>query len=330
MRHILNTLLLLLTLTVTANAQFYYDFSVRQNTYQPLTTGTDITGGTAWDEEYFQIPIGFNFSIDGITITDISVLGGSGCATDTDNIINVFMITDMDLQDRGYDSNIAKSPIRYTLTGSAPNRILKYEIANAGIYDESLLYNTQNDSVNIQVWLYETSNIFEIHYGPSQLSHPGDYFITTGYPIVAYIKNLDLTSATATLDKFFYLQGDASAPVVDSINSLFSLSGGLNSYPSNGTVYRFAPKPVSVGNSPKKDMGIDLISNVGSDKVILNKDNDAQAHYAVLGMNGATMNVSGQLDRGKNDINISNLPAGMYMLHVQTRAERKAFKIMKY
>lgn len=330
MKHIRNTLFLLLTLSITASAQFNYDLTVRQETYQPLTTGTDITGGTVWDEEYYKIPIGFNFSMDGIGITQASVLGGIGCATDTENVVNVFMLTDLDLQDRGYDSNIAKSPIRYTLTGSAPNRILKYEIANAGIYDESLLYGTQDDSVNIQVWLYETSNIFEIHYGPSQLSHPSDYFLATGYPIVGYVKNLDLNSSTGGLDKFFYLQGSASAPVLDSISSLFNLSGGLNSYPSNGTVYRFGPKPVSVGNSPKKEMGISLTSNVGSDKVILNKDNDDRAHYAVLGMNGASVNISGQLDRGRNDINISNLPAGMYVLYVQTRTERKAFKIMKY
>lgn len=330
MKKIVYTLTLLLTFGSIANAQFNYDLTVHQQTYQPLTTGTDITGGQVWDDEYFKTPIGFNFVLDGQMITDFSLLSATGCATDTQGIVTTFLLTDLDLQDRGYDSNIAKSPIRFVVTGTAPNRIYKYEIANAGIYDEWSIYGTQDDSVNLQVWLYESSNVLEIHYGPSQLTYPADYFIVTGDPIVGFVRNVDLNSSTGSFDAFYYLKGNVNAPVIDSVTNIFTLSGGLNSYPSNGTVLRFSPKPVSVNGITKEEDGISLVSNVGSDKVIVNKNNDLKANYTVLNMNGATVNISGQLDRGNNNINISNIAAGMYILHVQSGSDVKAYKIVKY
>lgn len=330
MKKILNTLLILLTVCITASAQFNYDLTVRQQTYQPLTSGTDITGGNVWDDEFFQVPLGFSFSLDGQTITDFSLLSATGCATDTQNKVSVFLLTDLDLQDRGYDSNIAKSPIRYIVSGSAPNRIFKCEVANAGIYDEEMLYGTQNDSVNLQVWLYEGSNILEIHYGPTQLTYPADYFLFTGYPVMGFIRNVDFNSSTSSFDDFYMLQGSAGAPAIDSVADIFNISGGLNSYPPSGTVYRFSPKPVSIDGIDAETNNIKLVSNIGSDKVIVKKNNEQQAYYSVLNMNGATMNISGTLTRGNNDINISNLPNGMYLLHVQSKNSRQTYRIVKY
>lgn len=330
MKKILNTLFILLAFGIAANAQFNYDLTVRQETYQPLTTGTDITGGNVWDDEHFKVPLGFSFALDGQTITDFSLLSATGCATDTQSQLSAFLLTDLDLQDRGYDSNIAKSPIRYIVSGSAPNRIFKCEVANAGIYDEEAIYGTQDDSVNLQVWLYEGSNILEIHYGPTQLTYPADYFLFTGYPVVGFIRNIDFNSSTGSFDDLYMLQGNANAPIIDSVADIFSISGGLNSYPSSGTVYRFSPKPVSVNGVDADKNSIKLVSNIGSDKVIVKKNNDQEAYYSVLSMNGATMNISGTLARGNNDINISNLPNGMYLLHVQSKSSRQTYRIVKY
>lgn len=319
----------LLALGISSKAQFNYDLTVLNQTFQPLTGSTNISGSTMWDEEYYTAPLGFSFVLDGQTITEISILGGQSCLTDTTGIVSGFFITDVDVYDRGNSGgSTAVSPISYSVTGTAPNRIFKLEVLNAGMYDEYDLYSTNNDSLSFQLWLYETSNIVEIHYGGSQFTHPSDYFFITGYPIVGFVKNIDI-DGTGNIDALYYLKGDASAPAIDSVNSIFSISGGLNSYPSNGTVYRFAPKPVSVNGLTKGELKIEVLNNASATNIIVNNQSNVASTYRVLNINGASMGISGSLQNGNNNIDISRLPQGMYIIQVQNEAGSKAYRITK-
>lgn len=319
----------LLALTVSSKAQFNYDVTVLNQTFQPLTGSTNISGSTLWDEENYKVPIGFSFVMDGQTITDISLLAGQSCLTDTAGIVSGFFVTDIDVHDRGNaGSGIASSPISYSVSGTAPNRIFKLEVFNAGMYDEYDLYSTNDDSLSYQIWLYETSNIVEIHYGGAQLSHPSDYFFITGSPIVGFVKNIDI-DGTGNIDALYYLKGNASAPTIDSVNSIFSISGGLNTYPSNGTVYRFAPKPVSVNGLTKDELKIEVLNNVSANNIIVNNQSNVASTYRVLNINGSSIGISGDLQNGNNNIDISRLPQGMYIIQVQNEAGAKAYRITK-
>lgn len=319
----------LLLICTVANAQFNYDLSVRQETYQPLTNSTNINGTNVWDDTTIVIPLGFTYHINGIPVTDFIFLDGMFVSTDTQNTVSMFWPSELDLIDRGYNTGISKSPINYTISGTSPNRIFKLEVENAGIYEEYDIYGTLDDSTSIQIWLYESGSIFEIHYGPSELNHTADYF-ATGYPIVGFFKDINTSSGNIILDMLYYLIGPANNPVMDSTRYLGIMSNGLNSYPNSGTVYRFAPRPVSVNGVAKGAIDISMVSNKGSDKVIVNNGSESTANYSVLNVSGAAMNVSGSLSKGNNDIDISSLSAGMYLLNIQTPNGQKAYRILKY
>ncbi len=329
MKKALLLLLALAAASINSFAQFNYDLSVLTGAYQPLSTGTSVNGSTMWDDEYYKIPLGFNFSIEGKTISDFSLLSAQNCLTDTGGTVSGFIITDIDLHDRGNaGSSVSESPIRYVVTGSAPNRIFKLEAFNAGMYDEYDLYSTNNDSINYQVWLYETSNIVEIHIGDSKITHPSDYFYLSGSPIVGFIRNIDL-DVTGNLDIIYYLTGNALNPTIDSATNIFSLNGGLNAYPPSGTVYRFTPKPVSVKGVEQAIADISLLSNSVHNAVTVKNASKAGVAYKVISTNGASMNISGSLESGIHSVDVSSLASGMYILHVQHDKGVKAFRFVK-
>lgn len=313
---------------IQVDAQFNYTLSVHNQTYQPLTNGTSLNDTVIWDDELYTIPIGFTFNMDGKAMTQAFLAEDNFVASDTAGNVNVFFFTDMDLYDRGNVSGMAtQSPVRYELTGATGSRILKMEIANAGIYEEDFIYGTNNDSVYIQVWLYEGSNIVEFRYGPSNISHYSDYFVNTGSPIGGYIKNISVS--TMNPDMAYYFKGNYLTPVIDSTPSLSGFVGGLNVYPINGTVYRFTPKPVGVNSVAAGLEQISLAGNTVLNNVIINNSGSEPATYKTFSLNGAMVQNAGVINPGKNSIDISNLSSGVYMLQVTNGTGSRMFRIHK-
>lgn len=219
------------------------------------------------------------------------------------------------------------SPIRYTVSGSAGSRIFKMEIANAGFWDEWDIYSTNNDSVNFQIWYYETSNIVELRFGPSHISHVTDYFMLGSGPVIGFMKNID--ASTGSIDNLYYLDGSAAAPVLDSTSSLFSISGGLSSYPANGTVYRFTPPSTGVGAIAKELEGVKVLNTVCTDYVKVANKNANNTSYTVTAMNGTNTNLNGTLQHGTNNIDLSALPAGVYILQCKNSDGAMQQRIVK-
>lgn len=231
-----------------ASAQFFYNFRATTGTYAALTSGTSMNGSTVWDEENFTAPMPFSWQMDStITLNEFNLaLWLPGAMADTNDFSdgNAFLLSDADAADRSiFSSSASSSPIRYLTTGTAPFRIFKVEMANAGFYDEGNSFSTMNDFFNVQVWIYETTNIVEFHYGTSQVSHGSDYFSAGSGPVVGYLSHVDFNSgATGNL---FSLSGNPTAPSLDSLDITVSTpTTGLNSWPANGTIYRFVPKGI--------------------------------------------------------------------------------------
>ncbi|MEO6830677.1 MAG: T9SS type A sorting domain-containing protein [Chitinophagaceae bacterium] len=242
-----NLLLLLLSavLCFKASAQFNYSFKDTVATYVPLTGSTSLNGSLIWDDENLVAPMPFTWKMDNTISLNKFYLPLSIVAVldDTSNYadINGFVFGDMNIADRGLLNNVSSlSPISYATVGTAPNRIFKVELANAGFYDEYDMYNTMADSFNIQIWIYETSNIVELHYGPSSITYASDYFSFGSGPLVMYAKHVD--GITGNTGSFYYLKGSPASPTIDTADMINPPSGALNSWPANGQVYRFTPK----------------------------------------------------------------------------------------
>lgn len=299
--------------------------------YSPLTTGTNISSGLIWDDENFKIPMGFSTDIGGLPTSNFSFSAGWGFApgTDTMGVVNTFVaFGSLDLQDRGAISGSAKSPLRYLVSGVSPNRIFKFEMFNAGFFDEGDIYGTMSDSTNIQVWVYETSKIVEVRFGDSKISNPDDYFLLGASPLVGYVSDFDL--AAETFSKGYFLTGNPTSPIVDSATSLFDIENSMFDYPESGTVYRFIPKTVaaSIGESNLANQ-FQVYPTITTDYISVIAENTASTSGRIMDMNGKVVSLIESIENGKNTIYLSHLASGNYVLEIAHNDGKALYKITK-
>lgn len=227
----------------TARAEFRYTFTQTTATYTALSSPTSLNGSTIWDDDQFTASIPFTWVLDSAhTMTDVPVdLSLPAILHDLTNFSTStgFIFGFADFVDRGDGGPTSLSPISYQTTGTAPNRIFKLEFQNAGFYDDPSL----NEYVNFQVWIYETSNIVEMHFGSSSVSQFDNYSLLGNGPVFGMIQDADLDNGTSGM--IYYLDGTGSTTTVDSLQlpppSTFP-SNTLTAWPSSGTVFRFTPK----------------------------------------------------------------------------------------
>ncbi len=330
MRQFLFTLFTILLLSSKAFAQMNYTFTVYSQPYVPLTSATRIDSGLIWDNTHnFTAPLGFPFKIDTINCPYFISEGGNVSVTDTATVtFSGFILTDASLDDRGYTTDtVSHSPVKYKLTGTAGHHIFMYEVSNAGFDQQLLDISKMTDSVNLQIWYYEDSGIVELRYGTSLVTGT-DYFDPAG-PIAGYLE--DFVSGNGTV---YMLGGNPASPILQKV----PISGGmptiaysgLSSFPPDGTVYRFTPNfaPLSIGQVFIPE-NIIVYPTVCTDNVMIKYKGAENLNYDVYSINGAQMNLTGQANKGLNRINISNLPAGMYLLHLQGSADSKVYKFVK-
>jgi hypothetical protein len=304
-----------------AHAQFGYTFTAQSGqTYTPLTTGaTTISAGVVWDDDTFSAPVPFTFQLDRRPLTTLRVTNDGaltvfGRRSTNGDTSTAFVPMDGDLRDRG--TMTPRSPIRYAVTGTAPSRIFKLEYFNAGFFEDSL--NT--DSVNFQLWLYETSNVVELRYGSSRLTpaNLSTYFtLASGGPFVGFFKNIDFNSGT--FGKLYHLTGLSTAPSVDSVVLPTLPSSGLSGYPANGTVYRFTPTnnggSTSVSEALTAARALKLYPTAATEAVTVEWSGTDGETYQILSSTGAMVGV-GRLQRGEQNIAVNWLPVGTYTLRV--------------
>lgn len=228
--------------TVQGSKQAGYNFSLRTGTYSNLTGATVLDTTANWDDPEFLVALGFGFNyfgfnFDSIWITDYAYFPDTGF----DNYIDAFYA---DFVSR--DSLGGNSSISYKTEGSPGSRILKVEWKDAGFFCELDSVGTTNSYTNVQLWLYEGSNIIEMHVGPNMINNAG----------VAYCGNngpaFGIWNGMGSTDEYYYLVGDPNNPSVSSLGDTL-----LNGTPSNGTIYRFTPDG-SVGIADKRQSTLEL------------------------------------------------------------------------
>ena len=271
--------------THPAFAQFGYRFAKLQQTYAPLTSTTSLSKGALWNSDsVYAVPLGFSFKLAGNAVSKIYLIAGNYISATPDAARQSgFIMLGTALTDRGQNIMSSKSDIRYTTSGSAGSRIFKLEIFNAGFDDEYFKYGELKDSISLQVWLYEGTNVLEYHYGPSRVSNFSDYFFG-GLMRCGYVKNMD--TVTGQIEKFYLVHETAAATSIDSIRS-FTEFKGLPRVPGAGSVFRFTPasNPTGIGQLargtlarvyPTQCSGNLSIANGGSEPV----------NYAIINTSG--------------------------------------------
>jgi len=342
MKRILPLLLFALFITPLLQAQVGpYNFVVLQEDYQPLTNGTELFPNLIWDDPELtvDIPIDFDlfeFPVDSIFIGSVSTFFSSEGTYEYDETGAVIFPFLVDLLDRGEvtPDYTALSPVRHETTGDVGERIFKFEISNAGFYDEYANIDSMPSFVNVQFWLYEANNAFEYRYGPSHIFAPDLLFADYGGPIVGCLDSLN--GYDYDVQTWYFLNGDPTSPEVavvegelDTEYDLVSLDG----VPADKTVYRFYIQDVASKDIPSSELNIDLLANpVRYNLNLLINEQELLGQSAEL----AISNSLGQTIWSKNNvlsssmlIPVNDLAAGNYFLTVFTESGYRTMKFNK-
>jgi hypothetical protein len=275
----------------TLKAQNYYAFSKSVGTYTPLTGSTTLING-AWVDFGEAVKLPFPFKLYSTSFTDSFYINDYGTISLVNNYNEEIAFLGFDLNSRG--SNL--SEVSYKVEGTAPNRIFKLQFSNAGFYDNGPPFN---DFFNIQAWLYETSNIIEFKYGASSVATA-----TWGGsgPVAGLFNPVNPIPPTS----FILLEGNPANPTVNT-NDLQS-SGALTLLPVSGTTYTFTPSQFPAGiNNPVANI------NVVQNKISL-PSNIVVKQIKIININGQVLQTAANAE----DIDMSRLPHGLYVLSVET------------
>jgi hypothetical protein len=209
--------------TIKSGYGQYYTFTQLNQPYNTISGGT-VVSTAGWDYlNTFVIPFPFSFEYFGMPFDTFYVQGGSG------GFINLGGGNLGDYQLYFYDAPVFDmgsgiSPISYSVLGTAPNRTLVLQLENVGfIYDPNL-----TDYFEVQVWFHETTNVLEIHNGPSSVQSSDSWWPQYNGPTVS----LDRDSVT-----YFELYGPANNATASSNPPVDYITGS----PDVTNVYRFTP-----------------------------------------------------------------------------------------
>jgi len=224
-----------------AYSQFPYSATVLNEYYLPLDNPTSLDIEVGWDDPEVQIPLDFSIDLDGNNSGGILMLGGTGemlMNTTENGLMNILWPISLDVMDIGAVEAEEFSSIQYQVTGESPNRILKVEWYECGLYEEIANLGTTTVRLNFQTWIYESGGIIEFRFGSNTI--PSDFsefdFLTSGI-----ILGFDYDYYDGT---FYTASGDADAPdwtLSDDFYQWYYSGTNLSGVPVEGTVYRFGP-----------------------------------------------------------------------------------------
>ena len=313
-----------IALSINLKAQTY-NFSVSTGTYTDLSGSTSINEGSTWDDPDLIVPIGFDFQLFDTTLSELvlgdGVFGGLQSIDMNSGLWPAVVYYGVDLVDRGYDVDQGSavtgslSNISYLVEGDAGSRICKIEWNNAGFYFELADDLVSEDFTNLQIWLYEGTNEFEIHFGPSSISQPFLSFLGTTGPGFALISSIDIDIDDID-GEAYSLTGDSSSPVMEEITSLYDDLDYLEGNAPEGTIYRFSRNTTGLAEV-QQPVSFSVYPNPAKDQfsvVIKNEEIKVEA-ISILDNYGRLVKLA---EANANQINVSDLVSGVYVVQITT------------
>ena len=294
----------------------HYVFTNYSSTFTPLEEATSLDGGQIWDDPTWTVPLGFTFYTANDTITTLYVgeLGTTVYGIQDDSLSDIFLPYFDDIANADNDTLV--SPVSYVVEGPPGSQICKIEWLNVGFYEDWAANGTYTNTTSFQLWLYENSNIFEYHYGSSNITNASMIHMF-GAPAAAFLENLNQNTGF-DWDGFYSVTGNTDAPTITTLTTAEILGAqGIPSYallngePAEGTVYRFAP--TFVGIEENSLATFDVFPNPTSG--LLNVFNPTQETVVaqILSAEGKVIQIE-TLTSGRNAIQTENLSTGYYIL----------------
>lgn len=316
----------LICLSTVSIAQ-QYSFKTNTATYTHLSDSISLNKGLTWDDPSITIPIGFDFkfydaTIDTLYLSDWGYgaeLHGNfwNSANDQSQLLIPY---GADIVDRGADPNDPEmqpgslSPISYKLEGSEGSRIAKIEWRNVGFYTDLDENDSSIDFTNFQLWLYEGTDVMEIHFGPNSITQPNFAYDGETGTYIGFYPNYDF-GWDENAKNGHTLTGKVATPTLEYSKSIYE--NFMDGIIPNGTVYQFTPINSSIVELNASQFSV--YPNPAHQWVTVEVKSEARiSNVEIRNSLGALILEESIHNVQNHHIDISNLSSGIYILEIQT------------
>lgn len=268
-----------------------YKFTQSSGTYTNLSSSTSVV-------DWQKIPIGFTFKFFNQNYDSLEVRTGG--------YIFFFPASEkvcISAYDVG-DVSKETTSTSYQLSGTAGNRILKLE------WENMILNNNPNEYINCQMWLYETTNCFDIFIGPNGSMPMSSYGKWTG-PGIGF--------GLPESQNSYNLIGNPDNP-----NFVLNSSSHLEGTPSNGTIYSFCE---SIGIF-EHSSNYSIIIFPNPSPGLFNLET-SEINYKIIITNVlGEIVLKSELINRKSKVDLTNLPKGIYVARINNGRKNYTEKIV--
>lgn len=253
---------------------------------------------------YKDLP--FTFLFNEVVSDNVAVYGPSYVnASDTTNypymeIASFYPYYSINLIDKSYltGSIQHQSKLYFWMDTVNGEQIFKIEWKNMGFKN-----CTVNDSLNMQVWMFERSNKVQFRYGKSNLTNP-NMLNTVDTPFIGF----DIDSEK---DKYY---GAFNGSNNNYTYTFMNPSARIIGIPKEGTVIEIKANETTVNTSAKKlEKGLILMQNE-----LMLKLKFSQEDIVIKNVELYNLNAESILKSTDMQLDVSMLPKGMYILKVET------------
>ena len=283
-----------------------YNFEQYTSNYTNLNNPISINSNLIWDDETYNINLGFDVKLFNITTQNMIITGRVNLNVMNLGMVNSIVASNADLVDRGFhtDELVSLSPISYQIDELNGSKVLKVEWKNAGFYID----NENRNYVNYQIWVYENSNRIEIHYGPSNTDNFNYGWVNDFCAVSEMVSHQEAHSfMVQEIDNEFNFS-------YQNVDEIFTVST-FTKIPEEGTVFCFSPTN-QVSLKEKDKLGAIYPNPVTQFLNIENQERE-KIDYKIRSLDGRIVQ-EGTSSLGKIQLNLAGLKQGIYLLNYQT------------
>ncbi len=215
------------------------------------------------------------------------------------------------LIDKSYHtgSAIHQSKLYFWMDTVNGEQIFKIEWKNMGFKN-----CTANDSLNMQMWIFERTNKVQFRYGKSNLTDPSMLNVTDttfiGFEVDA-------------VNRYYYGTFDDSNDTL--VYKNMYAWGNVFNIPKEGTVIEIKANETFVNTSAKKlERALLLLQNENTIQLKFLDEDIKLNHFFLYNLNGEVL-----LNSNVKELDIRTIPSGMYILKIETNKGVYTEKFMK-
>jgi hypothetical protein len=106
------------------------------------------------------------------------------------------------------------------------------------------------------------------------------------------------------------------------------ITSALDSFPAEGTVYKFTPLPNSVRDL-QRDYNVRIYPTVAEKEIIIDNGENTSLDYCITPVTGLANGFKGTLQHGRNKIDVTILPKAVYIINIAGKNGKVSSRFIK-